>query len=110
MPEDGSEFSDRDVKLVGAGVPCTDVSNYGKREGAAGAADRTHVVWGHDMVRGGYSVGFTECTVAWDAEPTMQTLSSVYHGVECVLDPTLIGDIVRRRRRIGTFFNRDQVL
>ena len=110
MPEDDSEFADRTVKLVGAGVPCTDVSNYGKREGVAGAADRTHVAWAHDMVRARYSVWFTECTVCWDAEPTMQTLNSVYYGVECCLDPTMIGDVVRRKRRVATFLNREEVL
>ena len=110
MPGDDSEFADRTVKIVGAGVPCTDHSNYGKREGVAGSADPSHVAWAHDMVRARYSVGFTECTVGWDAEPTAQTLSPVYYGVECILDPPIIGDVVRRRRRIATFLNREEVL
>ena len=103
----GLDGQDKPFRVHAAGVPCKDVSSFGKGLADAGPCMVAQSVWLHERAALHEDMGFTECTYLWDPSCLCEKLPSHFEVHTALLDPyEHMGDGIRRTRRVTTSVNR----
>ena len=101
-----SENSSR-FRVHAAGVPCKDVSSFGKGLAKAGPCMVAQSIWVHERAAQHEDFTFCECTYLWDPTCLCEAMPSHFEVHLALLDPHgHFGDGIRRLRWVSAVLNR----
>ena len=90
------------MSVCTAGIICKDVSAYGLLQADASKSMTSQHVAVQERLRAKESLVMMERTKLWTPEALVKACQSNYRAFEALLDPSMIGDIVTRERRLLT--------
>ena len=92
------------------GIPCDDMTCFGRRRGSSGATALVHSGYWSERSHRKEDVVVTECTKGWDGNDGVKALQKTHTGFGAVLEPPDIGDFVERTRPTSNFLRDETVI